>query len=164
VKIKLGKHFVLIDKKDLPIFRRVHWHIAKDSTGDYRVFGRIRLSRFLCGLDATSNQVVDHKNHVTLDNRRSNLRPCTRAENQHNLRPMRTKKTYSEYKGVTYDKSRKKWMAAITLYGKRIGQNRFKTEQEAALSYNKLAKKYFGKFAYLNKIKESKNGTTSRTK
>jgi len=58
----------------------------------------------------------------------------------------------SQYKGVAWDKSRSKWLAYIKHGGKHIHLGRFENEEEAARTYNKAAKKFFGKFATLNGV------------
>lgn len=99
--------------------------------------------------------MVDHINHDTLDNRRQNLRVVTRRQNQANMRKC-SKATSSKYKGVSWDKSRNKWMAALgpKVEGKtrRIHLGRFDREEDAALAYNKGASALFGVFAKLNKV------------
>lgn len=63
-----------------------------------------------------------------------------------------TKKCQSKFKGVNYCKKQDKFRARIGINYKRIHLGWFKTEIEAAKSYNKAAKKYFGKFAKLNDV------------
>ncbi len=61
---------------------------------------------------------------------------------------------HSRFKGVTRWTSKRRypyWMAFITVNGRHIGRSR-KTEREAALAYNDLAKRYFGKYARLNHV------------
>jgi hypothetical protein len=96
---------------------------------------------------------VDHWNHDGLDNRRENLRVCTKAQNNHNCRKHRWHNgeyTSSKYKGVCWNKTEKKWMAYI--HRKTLGY--FRTEEEAALAYNAAATRDFGEFAVLNDIPE----------
>lgn len=97
------------------------------------------------------NMVVDHINHNTLDNRKENLRICTKSENVRNQEKS-TRNTSSIYKGVWYNKHRKKYIAEIKVNQKKINLGRFLSIKEAAKAYNDAATKYFGKFAYLNKI------------
>jgi len=58
----------------------------------------------------------------------------------------------SKYKGVYWSKPNKKWHAKI---GRKEGSKHigsYENERTAALAYNLAAKKYYGKFALLNKI------------
>lgn len=57
---------------------------------------------------------------------------------------------YSNYKGVTWEKDRKQWKAAIKVNGKSINLGRFYDEKDAAKMYDIAAKQFFGKYAYLN--------------
>lgn len=108
-----------------------------------------RLHRFL--LDAPRGLEVDHKNGDTLDNRRCNIRLCTRAQNQMNkCKQLRNR---SGYKGVCWYQWGNKWEANITIDCKTIVVGRFLTKEEAALAYNKAALEHFGEFARLNEIK-----------
>jgi len=59
-------------------------------------------------------------------------------------------KTYDEYD--TSMKRIKRWMACLETKGKCITLGRFKTQEEAALCYNKHAKVVWGEFARLNKV------------
>lgn len=53
-----------------------------------------------------------------------------------------------KYKGVSWDKSRNKWIASIS--GKHLG--RFNTEIEATIAYNEAVDKYWGGDGYKNII------------
>ena len=63
-------------------------------------------------------QEVDHVNRNTLDNRRINLRPCERGENQANRG--KDKRNTSGYKGVSWSKSNNKWQAQTSVGGKHV--------------------------------------------
>lgn len=56
---------------------------------------------------------VDHINHNTLDNRKSNLRIVTKRENSHNLAGARRDNKSSGERGVHFNKQTRKWMAHI---------------------------------------------------
>lgn len=90
---------------------------------------------------------VDHINGNGLDNRRSNLRVASQAQNCRNTR-LRARNT-SGYKGVFWDKFTSRWMAAIGCNGKFHNLGRFKTREEAAAAYAAAATDLFGKFARL---------------
>lgn len=100
-------------------------------------------------MDAPKDMCVDHINGNPLDNRRENLRLCTHANNMRNNKGW-SKNTTSMYKGVSWDKKRKKWQAKISKNGKTIALGRYSSEQKAALAYNEAAKKHHGEFARQN--------------
>jgi len=97
------------------------------------------------------DKFVDHINGDTLDNRKCNLRICTRSQNEMNRRINRTEKT-SKYKGVFFDKRRKGWVSSIRVNGKQKSIGVFKSEKMAARSYNSWARLLFGEYARLNNI------------
>ncbi|MCK4959402.1 MAG: hypothetical protein KAT00_08370 [Planctomycetes bacterium] len=82
------------------------------------------------------------------DNRRSNLRICTRRENSWNRHCSRSGK--SRYKGVHWSEERGRFRATITFHGKRVHLGYFRDEVKAAKAYDKAARKHYGEFAYLN--------------
>jgi hypothetical protein len=87
--------------------------------------------------------VIDHVNGNGLDNRLSNLRLCTQAENSRN----RTGRSASEKpKGITFDKSRGKWAAQIKKDYKLIHLGRFDTAEAAHHAYTQAAKELFGDY------------------
>jgi hypothetical protein len=84
-----------------------------------------------------------------LDNRKSNLRECTHAQNAAN-RNVKKDKVLGRYKGTK--KVDSKWGAKINVKGSSIWLGRYNTEEEAAMAYNEAAIKYYGEFARLNVI------------
>ncbi|MDD5010925.1 MAG: AP2 domain-containing protein [Phycisphaerae bacterium] len=100
-------------------------------------------------MNAPAGYLVDHRNGDGLDNRKSNLRLATQAENSRNKR--KTKKAVtSKYKGVSLRKKENKWVAHIDYQGRRIHLGFFKNEEDAAKAYDEAAKLYHGEFASLN--------------
>lgn len=86
---------------------------------------------------------VDHINRNKLDNRRSNLRICTHAENLANR--IKPRNNTSGYKGVVWNKSRSKWLAQITVKKRHIYLGQFDDIEEANEAYNLGFVKYYGK-------------------
>lgn len=84
-------------------------------------------------INARSELDVDHKNHNGLDNRKDNLRECTRSQNNYNLR--KNSKNTSGFKGVYYEPDRNLWCAKIRINGTRKNLGRFKTAEEAYKAY-----------------------------
>ncbi len=81
---------------------------------------------------------VDHRDHNTLNNVKSNLRICTPAENAHNRRLSRINK--SGFKGVHWDRG--KWVASIDVgdgQKKKKHLGRFSDPKEASSVYRKIA-------------------------
>lgn len=98
----------------------------------------IRMHRQLMGLERGDKRVVDHINHKTLDNRRSNLRICTQAQNMWNIQNLRADNV-SGCAGVSWSGSRQKWMVQFRAgNGKRYFGGRFNLREEAILAYRAL--------------------------
>ena len=93
---------------------------------------------------------VDHINHKGLDNRKTNLRPATLAQdNRH--RPIAKKpNSHSKFRGLTWCKNKKRWLAQIKINGKRKFLGYFDNKIEAAKAYDRAAKKYHGEFTVPN--------------
>ncbi len=94
--------------------------------------------------------VVDHKNNNPLDNRLSNLRVVTHQQNMMNQRVHSNSK--SGYKGVHLING--KWRVQICVFGKRHSIGYYINLEQAILAYNRAAIRYFGEYAWLNKINE----------
>ena len=104
------------------------------------------MHRFIMG--AIGADVVDHINHDTLDNRKANLRVCSRLENQRNSTSR--KKSTSKYLGVDWVRRNQKWRARIQTDNGALHIGVFATEFEAARAYDVKAAEHFGEFANLN--------------
>jgi hypothetical protein len=93
---------------------------------------------------------VDHINGQVLDNRRSNLRLVNDSARNINRRTFKTNK--SGYRGVSYAKEVRKWLAQIKLNKKAISIGYYFTQEEAAIAYNAKAIELHGEYACLNVI------------
>lgn len=112
----------------------------------------VGMHRYLLGLTDPSLD-GEHKNHDTLDNRKSNLRPATRAENNENNRLRSGNQT--GFKGVGIDKRRKKkFVARIKVEGKTKFIGYFYTAEEAFEARKSAAEKEYGEFASHDARKE----------
>jgi hypothetical protein len=153
-KLKLkGGDFVLLDNEDFEWLSSFHWVKRPNgyvvaSLGHRGHVYMHHLIFFLDKLPRGSGIEIDHINGNGLDNRRANLRLCTRAENSWN-RGLQSNNS-SGYKGVCWNKRRKKWMAGIKVDGKSKHLGLFLKAEDAARAYNKAAKKQYGDFARLN--------------
>ena len=88
---------------------------------------------------------VDHRNRRNDDNRWSNLRAATKAQNSWN-RPMQANNK-SGFKGVSYSKSNRGWVAQIMANRRKIHLGTFATPLVAATVYERASRKYHGDFA-----------------
>ncbi len=156
ISLTQGK-YTLVNDADFDWLNQWKW-CANEKAGDFyavrnsrRGEGKKRtifMHRQILGLEYKNKQEGDHRNHNTLDNRRTNIRICTRKENAMN-RGANCNST-SQFKGVCWVKKVKKWEAKIEInkITKHLGY--FLNEIFAANIYDQAAKKYFGEFAYLN--------------
>lgn len=139
IPLSQGK-FALVDDEDFETLSRLKWHAVKIRSNFYaarkKVGGpMIYMHRSLLG--DPPGMVCDHINGDGLDNRRSNLRLCTDAENRKAFR----KKTsgHSKYRGVTRSARDGRWYAYISLTGKHTHLGVFRSEVDAARAYDRAA-------------------------
>jgi hypothetical protein len=97
-------------------------------------------------LGCQSGELGEHRNHNTLDNRKSNLRKATHTQNMQNQGKQRT--NTSGLKGVCPRNG--KWFAQIQNSGKHVWLGTFVTAEDAARAYDSAAKRFHGEFAVLN--------------
>lgn len=165
IRIPLSRGlFTLVDGKDYADHIKgfgergedAKWYAAGRTGGFYAARGVrmecggrkeiIYLHRLIVG--AAPGLEVDHINGDTLDNRRANLRVCTRAENARNLakRPGGS----SRFKGVSWSSGDRRWRAFIRVDRRQISLGSFRAEQDAARAYDDAAIREFGEFARTN--------------
>jgi len=151
--------FAIVDPQDYEQLSQYKWYAKKGYSTYYagrgvRVYedGRyVRVKQKLMHrliTNAPAGMIVDHRNHNGLDNRRENMRVCTREQNSHNQRPYRG--SSCGYKGVTLHKRDGVFEVNIRYKGKLNYIGRFKDADDAAKAYDKKAVELFGEFAYLN--------------
>lgn len=158
-QIKLSQgYFATVDDEDFERINAFKWHviIIHDKTKDrryaqrsFRVNGitktelmHVEIMGKIKGFD------IDHANCDGLINTRGNLRRCTRSQNKWNISVITTKT--SKYKGVYFNKRDGAYQSTITINKKRICLCFTKNEEEAAMAYDKAAKKFHGEYAQLN--------------
>lgn len=96
---------------------------------------------------------IDHQNGDRTDNRISNLRFATPAENLANSKSRSG--SSSQYLGVAWHGQNKNWIASITKNYVTTHLGSFKNEADAALAYNRAAIEIHGDYARLNQIVEN---------
>lgn len=122
---------------------------------------RIRMQHLIVGLKDDDPRIVDHQNMNSLDNRGSNLRPATHAQNHWNRGLISTNTT--GFIGVSPCTDGNKFRAYITCHGKLLHLGRYHTAEAAARARDAKAKELYGGFAVLNfpeRNENDKNRTT----
>ena len=140
----------LIDAEDYASLIRYKWHVGKNKRVFYAstcVKSRTLFMHRVI-MRPPKGMVVDHINHDGLDNRRSNLRICTNAQNVRNSRPCIGKTV--KYKGVSFHKINRSFRANIKFQGKTVTIGCYEDEVAAAKAYDEKAKELYGEYAYLN--------------
>jgi len=92
------------------------------------------------------NTEVDHINGLKYDNRKKNLRICTRNQNEMN-KGLRSNNT-SGCTGVVWNKRDNKWEARIGVNNKKIILGLFTNYDEAVKTRQDAEIKYFKEFRY----------------
>lgn len=136
----------LIDTKNIELCKRYKWCLSNGCVETKDKRKKIRIHRLI--LNTPKGMMTDHKNRNKLNNLESNLRVATATQNRINSNI--SSRNTSGYRGVSRRKSERKWTASIGSPNHPKGRTvlgRFKTKEEAALAYNKVAKEFFGEFA-----------------
>lgn len=145
-KIKYG--YFLVDIQDAHV-AQYSWSVVSGGYLATKPNGRkdksVLLHRFI--MQPPGGKEIDHINGNKLDNRRSNLRICSRADNSHNIGP-HLSRNKSGFKGVS--KRNNKWRAGIYTKGRSFHLGYFHTAKEAAKVYDQKAQELWGEFAWLN--------------
>ncbi len=154
-EIELGRGFVaIVDLDDLERLQQYKWHSARGGRGGVKVYaaathrnseGKKRalyMHRFI--LNAPKGSEIDHINGNSLDNRKCNLRFCSRSENMQNVLPYKPR-VGSRFLGVVPHGSR--WKARAGHNGRTVYIGLYRTEEEARYAYVTFMAKAAGEFA-----------------
>jgi HNH endonuclease/AP2 domain len=120
----------LIDDEDAPQ-AEYRWHRGGKGYARRRAYseGRwIYLHRVI--IRAPNDRQADHINGDRLDNRRGNLRLVTAAQQGHN-QGLHSNST-SGYRGVSWHRNRRKWVAGVRVNGKKHFIGSFNEKTDAA--------------------------------
>ena len=130
------------------ITSRGYLYVSLYSNGveSFKTIHRLVAKAFI--LNLTDLPCVDHKDRNEQNNHLSNLRWCTRKENNQNK--TKHKNATSQYKGVSFDKRSNKWRAQIKHNDQRINLGYYTDESEAGRAYDRKASELFKEFAVLN--------------
>jgi hypothetical protein len=156
IPLSQGK-YAIVDPDDYERISRHKWYTCRRNRTYYAIRGqwspilkkRLNISMHREIIDVPEGLVADHINHNGWDNRKANLRPATPAENAQNARYPKINTT-SKYRGVWYNKKKKRWRAVIGINNTRKVIGNFRDEIDAAKAYDKAAKHFYREFAILN--------------
>lgn len=153
-----GRRYTMVDIRDYVMLMKFNkWFLKVGENGKEYATNRktingkhthYNMARVI--MRAPKGMEVDHRNGNTLDNRRRNLRVCTRAQNGCNIKKQPGKG--SKYKGVKFCKRSNRWIASIRIKGIKTLLRICKSERLAAKIYNVAAKKHHGEYAWLNRV------------
>jgi hypothetical protein len=157
-----GRREVLIDRSSLPLIEG-GWCICGGMRADtgkdaYVMFWsplmkQHRPLRRLIAEVTDDRFQVGHRNDDPLDCRRANLVVTTVAEKCYRNRKIESvngKPVSSQFKGVSWNKNAKKWIAMIRCGGTTRYLGLYVREEDAARAYDEAAGDLFGEHARLN--------------
>jgi hypothetical protein len=152
IPLSQGK-VALVSEEDFAVLTQNKWYAHKDprkhtfyAVRNIKKDGRtttIKMHQQIMGCAG-----VDHKDGNGLNNCRNNLRQATNSQNLANMR--KRPGLTSRFKGVSWSKERKKWVAQVQQSGRTTSLGRFDSEEAAARAYDKFMYEKFDKFARLN--------------
>lgn len=155
IPLNMG-YVAIVDDEDFEALSSFKWRAlvqgSEENRRVYAVSGKLRMHREVwMRAHGSLPQEIDHiepGDHGGLDNRRSNLRPTTKALNQANSRKPRN--NTSGYKGVWWQKQARRWRADLIVNGRKQHLGYFDNKEEAARSYDVAAVAAFGSHARVN--------------
>jgi len=141
----------IIDNEDYEKVKDHKWHLT---TRGYVECNnrkqRIKLCNLVFGSVIPRGYEIDHKKHNLLDNRKHKLRLSTHKQNSQNRKLSKANTTGMV--GVSFNKKRNKYLAQLKTNGVKVLFKRFKNKVDAMKERDRVALKYYGKFAYTNKM------------
>lgn len=146
-RLEVKPGFLLIyDAEDEAVVLSRRWHVS----GGYvvhRPFGQRRSFFHNLVMHTPDEYVVDHINGNGLDNRKQNLRICSRAENARNRKL--NKNSTSGFKGVSRV-SKNRWRASLRINGVDIRGSLYSDPAVAAKEYDLMSRAWHGEFGRVN--------------
>lgn len=136
---KKGELFYF-DVEDYEKINKHVWHIDDSGYVRSRINGKlIRMHRLIT--DCPDSMIVDHKNGSKSrnDNRKNNLRICTRSDNNKNVNT----------RGIHFEKHANKWRTRIMVDNKKIHLGYFSNERDALDARISAELKYYREFAQI---------------
>lgn len=138
---KYGVKKALIDIEDVDIIKEFKWTLQNGYAVAWiktNSKSKILIHRLIT--NCPKEMVVDHINHNTLDNRKSNLKICTQFENMQNQKVNKNNKT--GHTGITYNKKSNKYYVNIQKYNVRKFIGSFNKLSDAVNAKNEYEVNY----------------------
>jgi len=141
-----GGHYAFVDAADYEWLNRYRWFFRNGYAARREHGKTVFMHRQI--MQPPDGMFVDHIDGNRANNCRCNLRVCTRRENLRNQG--KRAGCLSRYKGVSYDRRDRNWVAAINYDNRRVVLGDFDDEVEAARAYDRRAVEVFGPYAHPN--------------
>jgi hypothetical protein len=137
-----------VDPEDYERLARFAWRAFRDSRGNVYACRKMRggyavlMHRAI--LRAPRRKLVDHESRDTLDNRKRNLRICTKSENAINSKLHCD--NASGFRGVYQSANGRTYYAQATVRGQTHHLGTYRTAREGARAHARHMLKHFGAF------------------
>ena len=137
---------VLIDLIDVIKIKNINWKLVGNGYAEGKINKKaIKMHRFLLDVLDKKDVEVDHIDRNRLNNKRQNLRICTRLQNSKNI-SIRKDNT-SGQSGVCWDKRMKKWVVRIQKNKIEYVLGYFSNKEDAMRIRLEAELKYYGEFS-----------------
>ena len=123
IKIQNSELFAIIDDEDFDLIKGYSWRINNSGYVSSQSFSNgknyhILMHRLIS--NAKNGEDIDHKNHITIDNRKENLRACAHSKNManrkmHKSNKLKVRGVYVEATGVSI-----RYRAEVQKDGKKV--------------------------------------------
>lgn len=144
IKLNKGKR-TKVDNDCYDELSKFKWYVCNKGYAN-RIVDKKRVSMHRLIIQTPKGFDTDHVNGDRLDNRKSNLRICTRSQN--NMNRITPRNSTSGHKGVHFRRRGVKvWRAVIHFDGIKKALGYFEKKEDAVSAYKKAAKIYHGEFA-----------------
>ena len=139
----------IVDKEEFfNWIKNYKWHLDKDGYAVTATTTNKNVRTVFLHKMLMPNAVeVDHKNRKKLDNRKSNLRACSKSQNQQNRKVQ--KNNTSKVPGVWFHKQTNKWVAEIKINNKKRHLGIFSNFHDAVEARKKGENRYFDSVAQI---------------